>query len=254
MAQCILEKMQAEDYYKARISNHGIEYEYDKKNPIKNVLSHFRLPSNLYRTYYDCDAYYYRNCKQKQDGKKYSVQEAEHGDTITSFWTPYKLAVNLVTGRTYNKDVGCLSFLVEKESCYEELLDKEFDGLFSLFAKLCYTPGNFMLLPYGGRRIQRRYIKCEDRIDESIFYCFPSRDYSSFFKYGTLTDWIKSQNLHYLFDGDIKEENLQAFNYTKTPFVRFFTLGRNPVPCMDKKQLIEFLKKAVDLIENRNNV
>ena len=51
-----------------------------------------------------------------------------------------------------------------------------------------------MLLPYRGMN-SKRYGICEDRIDITIFECFPDGEMSNFFKsYDSFEEWINDEN------------------------------------------------------------
>lgn len=257
---------------------------YDKNDFIKNILIHFRNWKTIeeskeyknliitknwkkideYRLRFDCDAYYYKNLVKKQDGTEYTNNEALHGDTMVSFWQPYKLAINLMHEENINKDKACLSSLIKNEQKYITDINNSFGGLFSDFARLCYTKGNFLLLPNGGRRMQSRGGVYEDRIDVSILECFPEikmqtgkikkGTYSKYFSNDfPLEKWIKDQKLDFVFlNGVISAETLVPFN--DPPFIRFFYKNKHFIAAMTKEQLKTYLTKSIDLIKNRNGI
>ncbi len=227
--------------------------EFDEHNYVKNILTYFlewqkieqsseykRLlwqDKDKKRLEYDCDVYYYKYFEKLSD------EEALHGDTMVSFWTPYKLALYQKTGWSYSKTVKSLELLIMKidsgDPNYLEV-NKKFES----FAKIYYTKGNFILLPNRKMNNERNKF-CEDRIDETIYQCFNGGMLSHNFTDDTkLHNWITKQNLQMLFkEKNIKCENIITF-IKPTKFAAFY---------MSLNQIYNYIDKAVEIIKSRND-
>ena len=105
------------------------------------------------RLQYDNDARYY----YEQLGL--DEEEALKGDTIISFFTPYKRLLQVETGWDVSKTVKSLRALINEtlatwDNDYTEKIlavNKRVKG----FGEVCYTKGNFMLLPDKNMNIER---------------------------------------------------------------------------------------------------
>lgn len=207
--------------------------ELENSNEYKSLCNNDK---NKLRLEYDCDAYYYNKIEN------YSFNEALKGDTMISFWVPYKLALYQNTGWNYSKTEKSLKNLIKninnKNKQYLDVNEK-----FEDFAKIYYTKGNFLLLP-DKQMNNSRYEKCEDRIDETIYECFKGGKLAGYFKGDSdLINWINNQNLNSIFkNGDIQKENIILLNKPKlfTPFY------------MSLSQIDEYICNAVKLISERN--
>jgi hypothetical protein len=192
-----------------------------------------------YRLKYDGDSHYYNELLG-------DPQEALKGDTITSFYTPYKEMIKRKTGRAYHRKRNPFDELIAKrnDEGFKEVNDK-----FSEFASLNHTPGNYMLLPSREMNCSR-YQSSEDRIDKSLYECFPGGALAKYFGEGeeeqlkNLTKWVKEQKLTSLFEnGEIAREKIIPFN-PQHPFATYSE--------MTDEEMYEFLDKAVALMKLRN--
>lgn len=218
--------------------------EYIDKDPIVNILTFFKIYEiegrRLSRIKYDGDAYYFY--KLYNDSKV-----ALRGDTMISFWTIYKYALKIATGRICNKSSSTFDELIAKrnESGYKEVNDK-----FSKFAELYYTPGNFILLPPpfpDGRMNNNRYRCSEDRIDKSLLECFNGGTLSKYFgdDKEQLKEWIKDQKLDSIFKkGILEKDKIIPFNL-KNPYIYYSN--------MNETEINEFLVNVEKLIKYRNS-
>ena len=261
----VLKQMQGEKYYVDLITKSGYNYSEVIENPICSILYHYLLKTGSRRIFWDCDAYFYYN----ELGKNPETENvALHGDVMVSFWTPYKYAVCKVAKKPvseifHSDDV--YKWLIINNGFKNEL-EKEFGMLFTYFAKLNSTKGNLMLLPNGGRAMQNRIRKCEDRIDATVLHCFPKgeetgycirngdtssriKSEGTFNKYFNekipLEDWLVHENLQKLFksETELNLKNLLAFN-KDNPFVHY---GGMDTECMK-----EYLTQVLKLIIARN--
>jgi len=194
-----------------------------------------------FRVKYDCDARYYNEVLND------SVA-AQRGDTMISFYSIYKEMLKRATGVKYNKCDNPFDELIAKRNDpgYKEVNDK-----FTEFASLYHSCGNFMLLPHREMN-NARYQCSEDRIDKSLYECFPGGKLAEFFgvddkmQLENLTEWVKEQLFETMFiNAEIKRENIYTFN-EKNPFVRYQKMA--------DKELDEFLNKTVSLIKTRTGL
>lgn len=200
------------------------------------------------RLKYDKDAKYYKSQINKDTGLKYTDEDALFADTIISFWTPYKRLLELEAGWNASKTAKSLNALLwqiktNKETTFS-LRIKEVNIKVSSFAKVCYTPGNFMILP-NRQMNNQRYQITNDRIDMTLYECFDKGALSRFFKNEKeLKEWIVVQNLSPVFNGgDICREK-----------INWFVRGEKPklVSKMDVDEVYEYIESAINFIECRN--
>ncbi len=178
---------------------------------------------------------------------KLTKEKSLFADTIISFWSIYKRLLELEAEWKSYKNVRSLEVLIEKiESNKQDdysrkirALNEKIDG----FASLIYTKGNFMLLP-NRRMNSKRYEICEDRIDITIFECFPDGKMSNFFKpCDSFEEWINDEKLNFLFlDNNINKENINWF----------IKDTNKKISEMSRDEVYEYIKKATLLIRRRN--
>jgi hypothetical protein len=142
-------------------------------DPLINLFLSYKVYQELsdrLRLEHDGDARYYNSILG-------DPQEAMKGDTIISFYTPYKEMLERATNRTYHKYSNPFDTLIAKrnEQGYKEVNDR-----FAEFVELYHSPGNFMLLPARGMNTAR-YTCSEDRIDKSLYECFPGGELAQYF-------------------------------------------------------------------------
>lgn len=202
------------------------------------------------RLSYDNDAKYYRSQINKDTGVKYTNEEALFADTIISFWTPYKRLLKLEAEWSVYKTAKSLRALLwqiksNKETAYSEKI-KEVNLKVNAFAKLCYTPGNFMILP-NRQMNNQRYQITNDRIDMTLYECFGKDALSEFFKTEKdLKDWIIVQNLSRVFiGGHICKEKINWFVRED---------NHKLISEMNADEIYEYLDNAISFIEDRNTL
>lgn len=194
--------------------------------------------------------------KNDNDAKFYYVEceleknEALKADTIISFWTPYcrllKLEANWTVGMNA-KTIGNLEVLLKQtratwENEYTSKIKKINENLES-FANMCYTSGNYMLLPERQMNPQR-FRFAEDRIDLSLYECFDNGPLSKFFIKEDLEVWINKQKLEGVFkEGTLSMHSINWFVKEEKP--KLFSE-------MNATEIYEYLDNAVKFIEERN--
>ena len=194
-----------------------------------------------FRLKYDGDARYY-----------YSILNdpvtALHGDTITSIYTPYKRMLELKTGIEYHKRDNPFETLIKNKN---EPGYKETNEIFAEFAKLSQSAGNFMLLPHRDMN-PARYWCSQDRIDKSLYECFPDGGLATFFgiaeetQIHNLTQWIETENLSFMFEnGIIERDKIIPFN-KNNPYVTYSD--------MTEEELIEFIDNAILFIMRKGEI
>ena len=106
-----------------------------------------------------------------------------------------------------------------------------------------------MLLPHRKMNVDR-YRCSQDRIDQSLYECFPGGKLANHFgiteemQLENLIEWIGEQNLKMIFkDGKIERDNILPFN-KNNHFV--------PYKKMTIDELDEYLERVVRLIKERN--
>jgi hypothetical protein len=229
-------------------------------DPMVNIFNYFKIgpdwkrQMNLENSRYDEFAAEYDKHRLKYDGDARFYDSllndpdaALRGDTVTSLFTPYKEMLKRATGLAYHKTSNPFDELIRKrnEPGYKEVNDR-----FAELAELYHTPGNFMLLPHRGMN-NARYTASQDRIDKSLFECFPGGELAGFFgnndneQRKNLVEWVKSQNLAMMFeDGIIERDRIIPLN-KNNPFTAYQD--------MSDDELSEFIDNAVRLIKQRNN-
>lgn len=198
-----------------------------------------RKYSETLRLQYDNDAKYYLE-------KGYSKDEALHADTIISFWTIYKTLLDRETCWCAYRTVKSLESLLrqirsKRKNDYTEniiKLNKKIDD----FAKIIYTNGNYMLLPNGKREMNiERYEKFEDRIDLTLFHSFSGGELSHYFENDEeLREWIIREKFDYLFQGDIKKEN-----------IIWLVDNQKRITDMNLSEIYAYIDSAMSLIKKR---
>ena len=209
------------------------------------ILEHFimyqelmkqNIRSDKLRLMHDKDAVYYLS-------KGLSPKESLRGDTIVSFWTPYKRLLTLEVGKNVNKNVDGLKSLIIETNSNEKI--KELNKRIQEFAQLYYTAGNFMLLPEGKRRMNnQRYQVAEDRIDLTLYQCFNGGKLAKFFENDTaLEKWIQDEHLDSVFINKvIDKENIDWFVEPKK------------ISVMNADEVYAYLDRAIQFIQHRNQL
>ena len=219
-----------------------IWFDWVKQNGYENVpFEEYENEYDKFRLKYDADARYYNQALNDPIA-------ALRGDTVTSFYTVYKEMLRRITGVTYNKSDNPFDELIDKRN---EQGFKEVNDIFTEFAELNHTGGNFMLLPHREMNVDR-YRCSQDRIDKSLYECFPGGKLAKYFgiseemQLENLIEWIRSQNLEMMFvDSKVNRDNIIPLN-KNNPFVTYKK--------MTVDELSEFLDSAVELIKKRTPV
>lgn len=221
-----------EDYFNLKKLEQKINYDRLSRSEKDN----FRLGN-------DNDALYYHKELELERN------EALKADTIVSFWTPYKTLLELEAGWTAYKTKNSLNNLL-RQIRYTHTNDytskiNSVNKKIEKFAKVCYTKGNYMLLPE--RSINPlRYDLFEDRIDLTLFNCFGNGSLSKYFKTEEeLLEWIKKERLDIMFkDKKISREHIKWFvSEEEVP---------KKISKMTASEIYEYLNNAILLIESRN--
>lgn len=193
-----------------------------------------------FRLKYDNDAkYYYEKLGE-------SKEHALLADTIISFWTPYKRLLKIEAGWIAYKTPNSLKVLIQQIETYRKKAHTEsirkVNAKIENFSRVCYTKGNYMLLPSRQMNTKRYYI-LEDRIDATLYECFEKGRLSCFFRDDDeLREWIKSQNLISIFkDNIIEKDNIM-----------WFVENRKNISKMTDTEIYKYLENAVRFIEKRN--
>ena len=170
---------------------------------------------------------------------------ALRADTITSFYTPYKMMLKHTTGKEYHKRNEPFDELIAKR---KDPGFKEANDIFAEFIEFYNSPGNFMLLPHRDMN-PMRYRRSQDRIDKSLYECFPGGELARFFGINAdiqlekLEEWVKSQQLELMFeDGCIERDRIIPLNKSN-PYVTYEK--------MTKDELIEFIDASVKITKKR---
>ena len=219
-----------------------IWFDWIKQNGYENLpFKEYEGEYEKFRLKYDADARFYNETLN-------DPVAAFRGDTVTSFYSLYKEVLNRITGLTFHKSNNPLDELIAKRN---EPGFKEANDRFIKFAEINNTAGNFMLLPRREMNVAR-YRCSQDRIDKSLYECFPDGALAKYFgtneemQLENLLDWIKSQNLEMMFkNSEITRDNIIPFN-KNNPFVMY----KN----MTLDELDEFLNNVVKLIKERNKI
>lgn len=226
---------------------------FSQTNHVRNILEYYAADTaKLSRVEYDCDAYYYKNCAVKEDGTGYTVDEALLGDVMSSFWTPYKLALYKKTGWKYYRKIiktsdkpenWSLSLLLKRMN---DPKIKEVNEKFLEFAELCYTKGNFIRLPRSNYKFQvvakgkiknygmnqARFQFCEDRIDYTLYECMsPNGKLADFFDEEKYDEWVVREKLDFIVP-------------------KAYSIGFKD---MEVSEIYDYVDYAVGLIKKRNS-
>ncbi len=193
----------------------------------------------------DNDAKYYYEVAKKQKA------EALKADTIISFWTPYCRLLKLEANWTVKKNaktIGNLKALLNQiratwENDYT-LKIKDINKRLDNFAKVCYSRGNYMLLPEKKMNPQR-YSIAEDRIDLTLYECFDKGALAKYYEtYDSLHSWIIREKLDGIFlNGEISKEKIKWFTPEDKP---------KWISEMNVNEIYEYLDNSVLLIQGRN--
>lgn len=194
------------------------------------------------RLEYDNDAKYYYEIIGL------SKEKALHADMIISFWTPYcRLLKEEADWKAY-KTLKSLESLINqiktnRENDYTEKI-RQVNSNIEEFAQICYTKGNYMLLPERQMNNQR-YCITEDRIDLTLYECFENGKLAGFFKTeDILRDWIDKQNLSAVFiEGEKCRDKIYWFVKEDKP---------KKISEMKSDEVYDYLKNAISLIQGRN--
>ena len=216
-----------------------IYFDWEKRNGYDKLkFEEYEAEFDKLRLRYDGDARYYYDLLD-------DPVAALRGDTVISFYTPYKEMLKRVTGFTFHKCNNPFDELIAKRN---EPGFKEVNERFLGFAKIYHSKGNFMLLPHREMNVAR-YQCSQDRIDKSLYECFPGGELAKFFgindemQLESLQEWVEEQSLQIMFEaGVIERDKLIPFN-PGNPYVDYFH--------MTDEELNEFLDKAVWFINER---
>jgi len=112
------------------------------------------------------------------------------------------------------------------------------------FAKVCYTKGNYMLLPERKMNPQR-YSVTEDRIDLTLYECFDKGALAKYYNTNdALCSWIIREKLDGIFLNDeISKEKIKWFISEDKP---------KWISEMSADEIYKYLENAVLLIQERN--
>lgn len=200
---------------------------------------------NNLRLQNDNDAKYY------YEKGKIEKEEALKADTIISFWTPYcrllKLEANWIIGKNA-KTIGNLKALLKQiratwKNDYTSKINATNERIED-FAKVCYTKGNYMLLPERKMNPQR-YSVTEDRIDLTLYECFDKGALAKYYNTNdALCSWIIREKLDGIFLNDeISKEKIKWFISEDKP---------KWISEMSADEIYKYLENAVLLIQERN--
>ena len=190
----------------------------------------------------DNDAmYYYKTVRLAKD-------KALCADTIISFWTLYSRLLKLEANWSAYKTVKSLERLIyqintTRKNDYTEKIRKVNENI-ETFAEICYTKGNYMLLP---KRIMNtlRYKISEDRIDLTLYECFENGELAFLFEdEEELKTWIDEQKLSSLFvNGEKCRDNINWFVEEDKHKLIYE---------MSREEIYQYLGKSISLIDERN--
>lgn len=192
------------------------------------------------RLEHDEDAKYYKSLGC-------SDETALHADVIISFWTIYKTFLSNEANWNVSKTLKSLQALkrqVETGGRYSKKILAVNDMLLE-FAEVCYTKGNYMLLPNGARMMNnQRYQFMEDRIDSTLFQCFSKGLLSKFFSSDdAVKEWVVEQKLDNMFSGGIiSAENVIWMTNAKSPKL---------ISEMPTEEIMEYVQNAIHFIKER---
>jgi len=218
-----------------------IWFDWEKQNGYEGLpLYKYIEKYEKFRLKYDADARYYNETLN-------DPVAALRGDTVTSFYTLYKEMLMRATGVKYHKGDNPFDELIAKRN---DPGFKEVNDRFTDFAELNHTAGNFMLLPHREMNSER-YRCSQDRIDKSLYECFPGGNLAKYFgiseemQVENLIEWVNSQSLESMFENEIITKDKIIPLNKNNPFV--------PYKNMTIDELNEFLDNVVCLIKKRNS-
>ena len=194
------------------------------------------------RLEFDNDAKYYKDQEELKD------EDALHADTIFSFWTPYKTLLLRNANWTVSKTVKSINALLEQSDATHpnKITSKilEVNTKIEAFASVCYTRGNYMLLPKREMN-NYRYQVTEDRIDMTLYEAFDKGALSKFFpKENDLYKWIEKENLLSLFvDNEVSRTKINWLINENNPKL---------ISEMSAKEIYSYLKEGTEFIAKRN--
>lgn len=216
------------------------------------------------RLKYDDDAKYY------YEEVGLDKEEALKADTIVSFFTPYKGLLELEANWKTSKSIGYLEALIKRiidgpdEKKYDQKTIEKINKILSVnnneiikdFAEVCYTKGNYMLLPARKMNIERYNIS-QDRIDLALYECFSGGKLAHFFDNDDkLRKWIIREKLNGLFYGnELNRENIKWLVPEKGKHKLIAEIDpkkeRNENETMDADEIYTYLKNATAFIKER---
>lgn len=194
------------------------------------------------RLEYDEDAKYFKSLGC-------SDETALYADVIISFWTIYKTLLSNEAKWNVSKILKSLQALkrqVETGGRYSKKILEVNDKL-SEFAEVCYTKGNYMLLPDGARMMNnQRYQFMEDRIDSTLYQCFSKGVLSKFFlSDDDVKEWVVEQNLDTMFSGgSISAENVIWMTSVERPKL---------ISEMSTEEIMEYVQNSIRFIKERSS-
>ncbi len=194
---------------------------------------------NALRLQYDEDARYYKSIG-------YEDAEALHADVLFSFWIIYKTLLLKDANWVSYKTLNFLNALKKYTKTKDQI--QSVNQSVSEFASVCYSKGNFMLLPDGCRAMNnQRYQMTEDRMDVTLYQCFGKGVLAKFFKSDDdVRKWIREQRLDVFFiDGDICPEKIDWMIDERKPKL---------ISEMSSEELKQYLKRATEKIKMRNEL
>ena len=194
------------------------------------------------RLEFDNDAKYYKN------QEKLSNEDALRADTIFSFWTPYKTLLLKNAGWNVSKTTKSIKALLKQsDATHPNKFTSKIlavNNKIEAFASVCYTKGNYMLLP--DRKMNNyRYQVTEDRIDMTLYEAFDKGSLSKFFpNEHNLHDWIVKENLLHLFvDNEVSRAKINWLINENSPKL---------VSEMSTDEIYLYLAEGIKFINKRN--
>jgi hypothetical protein len=214
---------------------------YPEAKSLENGSEEWMKLYDGFRLKYDGDARYFTWHERTND-----PEEPLRADTMISFYTPYKEMLVRLTGVAYHKSGKPFDELIAKkgEPAYKEVNDK-----FTCLATAYHTMGNFMLLPDRGMNCDR-YRCSQDRIDKSLYECFPGGALAKYFgdsekeQLLNLRKWVRDETLGLMFKGGVIERDSIIPITPGNPFVAYED--------MTDDELDEFVSTASWLVLARN--
>ena len=213
---------------------------WEKKKIEINYDSLSQDRKNELRLEYDDDAKYYHKIVGLEK------EEALYADTIISFWTPYRRLLKLEAGWIASKTSSSLDALIRQIKIYRNEAIRKVNANIAEFAKICYSKGNYMLLP-ARKMNYERYQFTEDRIDLTLYESFRNGKLACHFQDDEkLKEWIDNQNLSIIFKG-------KEINRDKIIWFISDEKNRKLISEMSADEVYEYLRNATLLIQERNS-